>query len=152
MEAGIHLLVLGHRRGRGERLARAQRRAQPRDVLGLDELGCAEGGGHLEQQAQREDLLEVVRAGLEDPHAAVALEGDHALVGQRDQRLTDGGARDLEPVGELRDRVQAARGEVARHDRLPQDAVHLRGQALGAVGEHLHSVRPFFRRLDRSRM
>jgi hypothetical protein len=40
----------------------------------VQQLAGPPGGRHLEQQPQREDLLQVVQRGLQHPHAAVALE------------------------------------------------------------------------------
>jgi hypothetical protein len=93
MEAGIQLKVLAKACVLDRLAERIHRRIELAQFGPSNLLGRPVCRGHLKQQPQGENLLEVVHRRLQDAHAAIALEANHALVGKLQQRFTHWRAR-----------------------------------------------------------
>ena len=128
VEAG----VMGHEgtlvAGVGEGVHGVQLARQGIEIVVAEQRAGAIGGGHLEQQAQREDLLEVVRGGLQHAHASVALEAHHAVALQEQQRLAHRRARDAEALGQTGHGIALARRQSPVDYGGANGVVRVRGQ------------------------
>ena len=119
---GVLVAVVGERRHRVELALEGVE-----VVVGQQRAGAV-GGRDLEEQAQREDLLEIVHGGLEHAHAAIALEAHHALALEQEQRLAHRGARDAEALGQPRHRIALARRQTPVDDGSADRVVGAGGQ------------------------
>lgn len=122
------------------------------ELAPIDPLDGPPDGRHLEEEAEVEDLLDVVDRVLEDPNPAVPLEADHPSRGELDESFPNGSPGDAEGRSEGRDGVDAAGDELAADDRRPEDVDELLGPAATRIegGEEGAAVGPSARSRPRA--